>query len=581
MPATQTAASPPPSPLAGVDPTTLLADMARDRAEAQDEGASALKAAQAAVQKMNEAAPQPQRTPPEQYSGVAMAIASLGGLLTHAPLTTAANAMTGVLNAYQQGDAARSQQQFDQWKTAHEAAVKTAELEMKAYEDASKKMQNDPRGYQSEMLALTAAFKNDAIGRYANQGNWQMVDALVAGMRGALKGLGTSGEGFSDSHGIMSSVADAEKSVDEAAKSGDKAAYATAIDNLNEQRDRLATAVETGQISKLPKGVSVAELRKPIPGGTAKGPQEGSENWTRASIADDIKKQHPDWTPGQVATETERQLKSAKGGTTAAGVLTQNAMTIAQTEISRREAAGETVSAADKAIIENSAIQAALRNRTAFSQTVGYQQGEMLSQWAKEHPYATLQEFAQAEHEIQGKDIMTPAQTSALEDRSLEISHALDAADRMRESLANATAVAGGLGRILRPGETIGNVTGLMDTTYRANFQSAKAQLELVAGNILASKESAALPASKKALLETIVRGGNWGDTYQNVTAALDTLDSIMGDELKSLNRRYRDSTGRDLDVMQNGPTAAAPATAPAAANSNVIRYDAQGNRIP
>ena len=53
-------------------------------------------------------------------------------------------------------------------------------------------------------------------------------------------------------------------------------------------------------------------------------------------------------------------------------------------------------------------------------------------------------------------------------------------------------------------------------------FADDAAQIELVAGNFLASKESSGLSASKREMLERVVRGGNWGDTAQNVKSALD-----------------------------------------------------------
>ena len=46
-----------------------------------------------------------------------------------------------------------------------------------------------------------------------------------------------------------------------------------------------------------------------------------------------------------------------------------------------------------------------------------------------------MEEFAQAEHELQGKNQMTPAEVSALQDRGLEIGNALDAVDEMRNSM--------------------------------------------------------------------------------------------------------------------------------------------------
>ena len=529
------------SPLAGADPGMLLASMEKDREQASEDRDAALKSARSAMAKMQESAPQPVRTPPEQYSGLALAIASLGGLLTHTPLTTSANAMAGVINAYNEGDAQKSKEAYEQWKAAHDASVKTAELELKAYDEASKRMQNDPRGYQSMMLAQTAAFKNSAISKAANDGNWQLVDALVAGMRNAVKGLQKAGDGFDGSHETMMAVHTAETEYEDAVKSGDPEKVRAAIDNLNESRGQLATAVEDGTIKTLPKGVTVSSLRKPIPGGT-----------------------------------------STQKPATAMGLLTQNAQKIADAEIKRREAAGETLSDADKAKIENEAIQAALRDRTAFSQTVGFHQGQELQDWLKNHPNASLEEFARAERAIQGKDMLPPAQIVAMEARSQEMANALSAMDKMREAMDKTIAAAGGLGRVIRPFEAFSNITGLSDSTDYADFKHSRDQVELLAGNLLRSKDSAALSKQTLSLLNTIVRGGNWGDTKQNVTSALDDLERSISEDLLNLNNLHMKNTGNPLPVLsaKEMPSTAQIQQNPAPQGA-VIRYDAQGNRIP
>jgi hypothetical protein len=153
-----------------------------------------LAAAQEAMRKMEEAAPKPEATPPEQqWSSAAMALAALGGLLTHTPVTTAANAMAGVLNAYKANDTAKAQQEYTQWKAAHDAMGKVADLEIKSYEEDLK--MSDPKRRLASLQADAAAFKNEAIMEHLRRGDEAGAEALVAGGRRALdKANGASGE---------------------------------------------------------------------------------------------------------------------------------------------------------------------------------------------------------------------------------------------------------------------------------------------------------------------------------------------------------------------------------------------------
>ena len=81
--------------------------------------------------------PTVQPTDPKQIWGsAAMFIAAFGGLLTRQPMTTALNAAAGVIKAYQANDQAAANQAFQTWKVASDNAVKAADFEQKAYDEA-------------------------------------------------------------------------------------------------------------------------------------------------------------------------------------------------------------------------------------------------------------------------------------------------------------------------------------------------------------------------------------------------------------------------------------------------------------
>ena len=245
------------STLSGVDPGglagSLLQQMQQEREQTKSDQAADLAAFQAASAKAQEAAPKPVYTPPQEYSGLALAIASLGGLLTHTPITTAANAMSGVLDAYHQNDAEKSKQQFEQWKLNHDAAIKAAELESKAYTEAGRQFANDARGYHSMMIALTSAFKNEAISKALAEGNQALVGQLVGALRTKAGALGKAGTAFTDDHTMTSDLQAADKEYEAALKGGDSQTIHDAAEKRSAAYQAAQDAAADGRYHPSPK----------------------------------------------------------------------------------------------------------------------------------------------------------------------------------------------------------------------------------------------------------------------------------------------------------------------------------------
>ena len=79
----------------------------------------------------------PQQTPMvKQWGSAAMIFAALGSLFTRQPLTTALNAMAGVMKAYREGDQKNLDNSMEIWKANSEQAIKLADFEMQAYRTA-------------------------------------------------------------------------------------------------------------------------------------------------------------------------------------------------------------------------------------------------------------------------------------------------------------------------------------------------------------------------------------------------------------------------------------------------------------
>lgn len=202
--------APPPAPTAPpvasggtgtFDPMDVFRRVQAEKGAARDEAGAALEAARMAEAKMLEAAPPPQPTSPAQVWGsVAMAVAALGGLLTRTPIITSANAMAGVLNAYKQGDMQKAQGQYQQWKAAHDAAKSMVDLELKAYEDAMKRAGTSGADLRAEMLAQTAAFKQDYANQLLREGKTDDAMAVLTGLRRAAKKMDHAAGEFEGVH---------------------------------------------------------------------------------------------------------------------------------------------------------------------------------------------------------------------------------------------------------------------------------------------------------------------------------------------------------------------------------------------
>jgi hypothetical protein len=125
--------------------------------------------------------------------------------------------------------------------------------------------------------------------------------------------------------------------------------------------------------------------------------------------------------------------------------------------------------------------------------------------------------------QVSGHKALTGGQLVAIQDHAQRVTHALDDIDTINRGLTTATAVAGGLGPLLRGGEAIENIVGYLPETRRADFRAALSRLQYDAPALLSYRpfgtERAASP-----LIEDITGNQRWGDTYSNVTSRIGAL---------------------------------------------------------
>ncbi|HEY4355956.1 MAG TPA: hypothetical protein VGN16_09430 [Acidobacteriaceae bacterium] len=124
--------------------------------------------------------PEPKHTDPSQVWGsAAMVLAAAGSMLSRQHLTTAMNAMAGVMKAAKANDMEQAQQDFERWKASSELAIKQQNFQMEAYKAALAKANTDSRTAIAEFTAYAHAFGDNTAVELGKQRNTQALERLM------------------------------------------------------------------------------------------------------------------------------------------------------------------------------------------------------------------------------------------------------------------------------------------------------------------------------------------------------------------------------------------------------------------
>lgn len=116
--------------------------------------------------------PTPQETDPIQaWGSTAMMVAALGSLMTRAPMTTALNSASAVLNAYRKGDMDAYTAAYQQWKTSTDMALKQYKVENEAYRNALEKAKFDVNAASAMVRSYGAAYGHTEMAKLGEQRN--------------------------------------------------------------------------------------------------------------------------------------------------------------------------------------------------------------------------------------------------------------------------------------------------------------------------------------------------------------------------------------------------------------------------
>jgi hypothetical protein len=190
--------------------------------------------------------------------------------------------------------------------------------------------------------------------------------------------------------------------------------------------------------------------------------------------------------------------------------------------------------------------------------------------------------------QVTGRDIASPQDIEKIENQALKYKQALNALDSMKQGLGPLTVGLGGkVGRVLEP---LGNVLFDMPDTQRKDFQRDMATVQEMAKNLISVGGAAGSAAKNDPNIATIVAGGAFGDTVQNVTSAINKLQTLYKEDIQQLDAQHmRFTNGQHVPSLQeyfNNP--AAPQAAPSVAaipegatvTQNGIKYRKQGGQM-
>lgn len=117
--------------------------------------------------------------PMQTFGSAAMFLATFGSLLTRQPLTTALNSASAVMNAVNKQDAVAFDKAFEKWKIDSENAWKMADYDLKAYEKALGKDEEEVKLYSVMHKNETAGYALQA--KMSEQNHKDMMAQLKKG----------------------------------------------------------------------------------------------------------------------------------------------------------------------------------------------------------------------------------------------------------------------------------------------------------------------------------------------------------------------------------------------------------------
>lgn len=409
-----------------------------------------------------------QGSPSEAFGSAAMFLATMGSLMTRHPFTTALNAGADVMEAYRKRDIEKAQAAFQTWKAQMDTAMTLHRFEQDAYKAAVDKVSRDREGAKTDLAVTAAAMKDAVVLHLVESGRMDDAVNLIAGRRVMGQRAGAAG-------GAMQNAATRAQylaAYQAAERSGDKEKMA----QIEHEMDTFVrftdpTAARAGVVAgeKDPTRQARIDAWQELAAARAAGDQDGVKEAQQK--LDDI-----------------RRASDKKTSSVSAPTATQE------------------VTAATRALVDDKIMK------------------ENADRVAQGKPPMTPVEEAQLRQhdfgEVQARtNTLTPAIVRDYQRVIDKSDTGLEHADQALNIMNNNIAVAGGLGKLGRAAETIGNIVG-SEGTARAEFRNHISMLKEAMAD--SQNTSGARPlAAQMKLIEDILATNNWGVSSRAAFSAI------------------------------------------------------------
>lgn len=266
--------------------------------------------------------PQPQNDPLRGFASFGALFANIASAFTGRPMINSMNAMAGAINAVKSGDWARYQDEYKKWKDNTELAIQNHKLQAEDMRLAMEKMQSDAATGTAMAHAAAARYEDKIASALLIDGHLDKMASLqlerervgIEAQNAAIGAQRWHAE-LMEKMPLLIAGTDVDKAnqaLQAAAKTRDPVKVAAA-----------QQALDAAQANFYDTRAKMASL--------GRAPQPGTPAADNAAMQADIKKEHPDWTPGQIALEAEKRKKNVGGSNLTPQALDDAAMYYAKT----------------------------------------------------------------------------------------------------------------------------------------------------------------------------------------------------------------------------------------------------------
>jgi len=538
--------------------------------------------------------------PLETFGSVGMVFALAASAFTRTPLTSALNAGAAAMNAIHQSDEKAYESAYEAWKANSDLAIKRFNMERNLYEDANKLATTDVGLWQAKRAAIAAQFDDRKAITMLENGmapELLQLDSQRVEMANKLVQAQKGFEDFNRDRELYTEYVRShlQEGMTPAQQLQVKLNALQAVQEARRPPLRTTNADATfiqqfyaEHPNATPEEFSVAfgEFKRgqKQPGGAAGGVKPGSVNEDRVKMDSEIRQEHPDWTDAQVIEERNKRLKASN--TSDAGMTVSK---LDAREIDRRakiyEADGMDKTAAyDQAKTE-------VQNKPTLSEDEAAFMAEQYMQGDK----SVLQNLGRG---VQGQANLIYLRKKVVELAKREGVSPQELATRMAE-FSGMMAAQRTLGTRTANVEMFNNeAINMMQIAQQASHEFSRTQFPLINKALIAYEKGSGDPkvrAFGAAINEVVntyakaINGGNAGTVHDKENARellkdIDTqeqFDAVLDIMRKGLEqaRRAPGQVRQELRTLSGGGSTLEPAKIPEPPQ-NVIRYDAQGNRV-